>query len=259
LYLSIAESPSTRRWTRTLLADGTIPLRIHAFEFEFVFAVILLIDNYDSFVYNLARYLRLLGQRTMVVRNDAMSVEDISQLAPQAIVLSPGPGTPADAGCSVAVVEKLAGQVPILGVCLGHQAIAAAFGARIMEAAEPMHGRTSHVEHDGEGIFRGLPRPLEVCRYHSLIIEPSTLSDQLHVTAHCDNGLVMALQHRWWPIVGVQFHPEAILTQHGFALLANYLELARLAVPDVVPLAERELRRAAPRAWAAGSLTPVTF
>lgn len=190
--------------------------------------MILLIDNYDSFVHNLARYFQRLGQLTRVVRNDAIDAERAAAMRPAAIVLSPGPCSPSEAGCSVQVVRTLARQVPILGVCLGHQAIAAAFGGRIVRAPIPMHGRTSMISHSGSGIFEGLPQSLSVCRYHSLVAEKDTLPACLEMTARTADGIVMAVQHRELPVVGVQFHPEAILTEHGPKMLANFLRMAGL-------------------------------
>jgi anthranilate synthase/aminodeoxychorismate synthase-like glutamine amidotransferase len=188
--------------------------------------MILLIDNYDSFVYNLARYFRELGQETEVVRNDAISVEQIRQRRPRAVVLSPGPCTPAEAGVSVDVVRQLAGHIPILGVCLGHQAIAAALGARIVLAEEPVHGRTSIIHHLGTGLFSGIPDPLTATRYHSLVVDESTLPESLAVTARTADGSVMALAHQTEPIYGVQFHPESVMTESGHRLLSNFLDLA---------------------------------
>jgi anthranilate synthase component II len=204
--------------------------------------MILLIDNYDSFVHNLARYLQRLGQETLVVRNDATTVAEVRRLDPAAIVISPGPCTPAEAGCSVEIVQKL-GEIPILGVCLGHQAIAAAFGGRIVRAPEPRHGRTSTINHEGAGLFADLPSPMTVCRYHSLVVEPASLSGELCATAHTDDGVVMALEHEVLPIFGVQFHPEATLTSHGYQLLANFLTLAGCpATRDIAALAASENR-----------------
>lgn len=202
--------------------------------------MILLIDNYDSFVHNLARYFELLGQSTVVVRNDAIDVEGVRKMDPSAIVLSPGPCRPEDAGCSVALVRELHEQIPLLGVCLGHQAIAAALGGQIVRAGEPMHGRTSLVTHDGRGVFAGLSSPLTVCRYHALVVEPRGLPACLEVSAHTAGETIMAVRHRQLPLVGLQFHPESILTDDGYALLAGFLRIAGIEVPEIVPGIERE-------------------
>jgi anthranilate synthase/aminodeoxychorismate synthase-like glutamine amidotransferase len=202
--------------------------------------MILLIDNYDSFVHNLARYFELLGQSTVVVRNDAIDVDGVRKLDPAAIVLSPGPCTPEEAGCSLSLVRELHEQVPMLGVCLGHQTIAAALGGRIVRAGEPMHGRTSTVHHDGRGVFVGLSNPLTACRYHSLTVDASDLPPCLEVSAHTEDDVIMAVRHRQLPLVGVQFHPESILTGDGYALLANFLRIAGIEVPEVLPGIERE-------------------
>ncbi|MCL5676882.1 MAG: aminodeoxychorismate/anthranilate synthase component II [Firmicutes bacterium] len=185
--------------------------------------MILVIDNYDSFVYNLVQYLGVLGAETRVYRNDAIHLEDIAPMSPKAIVISPGPRSPKDAGISVPLVKRYAGFFPILGVCLGHQAIAEAYGAVLRRAVRPMHGKTSLVWHDGTGCLRGLESPLEVCRYHSLAVEESTLPDELLVTARSEDGEVMAVRHRWLPVEGVQFHPESIFTNRGMDILANFL------------------------------------
>jgi anthranilate synthase component II len=219
--------------------------------------VILLIDNYDSFVHNLARYFVRLGQETRVVRNDAVDCEAIARLAPAAIVLSPGPCTPAEAGCSLAVVREFAGQVPILGVCLGHQTIGAALGGRVVRAASPVHGRASEIEHDGRGLFGGLPNPLTVGRYHSLAVEESSLPSELEVTARTSDGIVMGIAHRTWPVVGVQFHPESILTDHGYEMLAGFLRLAGLSPGGRLPTIEEERPR--PRPASSLPNRPVTF
>ena len=205
--------------------------------------LILLIDNYDSFVHNLARYLQRLGQETHVVRNDATTASEVRRLSPAAIVLSPGPCTPTEAGCSVEIVRELRGEVPILGVCLGHQAIAAALGGEIVRASEPRHGRTSYIEHAGTHLFAALPSPLTVCRYHSLVVEETTLPAELKVTARTEDGAIMALQHATQPLFGVQFHPEAALTHAGYQLLANFLHLAGCRVnADVTALTASENR-----------------
>jgi anthranilate synthase component 2 len=202
--------------------------------------MILLIDNYDSFVYNLARYFERLGQSTHVVRNDAITVEEAKQLAPDAIVLSPGPCTPAEAGCCIELVQALHASTPMLGVCLGHQAIAAALGGRIVRARQPMHGRTSLVTHDGQDEFHRLPNPLTACRYHSLVVEEASLPECLEVTARSDDGEVMALRHGSLPVVGVQFHPESILTDHGYGLLGGFLRRAGLVLDGALPSADDE-------------------
>ncbi len=200
--------------------------------------MILLIDNYDSFVFNLARYLERLGQSTRVVRNTAIDVAAVRELGPQAVVLSPGPCTPKEAGCSVDVVRELVGEVPILGVCLGHQAIAEALGGRVVRAAEPVHGRTSKIFHNGRGVFAGLPNPIVGCRYHSLAVEESSLPACLEVAARTEDGTLMAIAHRQYPVVGLQFHPESILTETGYGLLAAFLRLAGLSVGGVPTLAD---------------------
>jgi anthranilate synthase component II len=196
--------------------------------------MILLIDNYDSFVHNLARYFRRLGQETQVVRNDALDADQAKRLGPRGIVISPGPCTPYEAGCSLDIVRRLGAETPILGVCLGHQAIAAALGGRVVRSSEPMHGRTSLVYHDGRGIFSGVPQPLRACRYHSLVVEESSLPPSLEVDARTENGIVMGLRHKVWPVVGLQFHPEAILTHGGYVLLGNFLRMAGIE-PSFVP------------------------
>jgi len=205
--------------------------------------MILLIDNYDSFVYNLARYFERLGQATHVVRNDAIEVGEIRQLDPAALVLSPGPCTPDEAGCSLEVVRQLHSSFPILGVCLGHQAIAMGLGGSIQLAAEPVHGRTSRVLHDGDGLFEGTPNPLVACRYHSLIVDPATLPGSLRPTSWTSDGVLMSLAHRRFPVFGVQFHPESILSESGFRLLGNFLQLAGLAVDRPVELPSELVER----------------
>lgn len=197
--------------------------------------MILLVDNYDSFVHNLARYFERLGQPTLVVRNDAIDADRVRQLAPGALVLSPGPCAPEQAGASLDLVRALHQELPILGVCLGHQTIAAALGGRIIRSPEPVHGRASEVFHDRRGVFAELPNPLRAGRYHSLVVDPATLPEVLEVTARTGDGLVMALCHRRLPLVGVQFHPESILTDHGYAMLAQFLKMAGLAMPDLPP------------------------
>ncbi len=185
---------------------------------------VVLIDNYDSFTHNLARYMREIGMDVDVVRNDARSLAEIEDLAPSHIVISPGPGTPERAGISLAAVRYFAGRRPLLGVCLGHQCIAEALGGRIVRADKVMHGKTSPVVHRGSGLFAGIPSPFRVTRYHSLIVERESLPADLEVTANSDDGVIMALVHRQLPVVGVQFHPEAVLTEHGHRLLKNFLD-----------------------------------
>jgi anthranilate synthase component 2 len=187
--------------------------------------VILLLDNYDSFTYNLAQYLGELGCLVEVHRNDRISVEQIAQRKPERIVISPGPGTPQEAGICVEMVQKLAGKIPILGVCLGHQAIGAAFGGKIIRAPKLFHGKTSAIRHDGSGVFRGLPNPFTATRYHSLIVERKSLPAELQVTAETDDDIIMGMQHRQYPLMGVQFHPESVLTDSGKQLLKNFLSL----------------------------------
>ncbi len=188
--------------------------------------MILVLDNYDSFVANIGRYLRTLGAATVEVRNDAISVDEVERLAPRALVISPGPGRPSEAGVSEALIRRFSGRVPILGVCLGHQAIGEAFGGRIVRAREPMHGRASPIDHDGDGLFAKLPRPMTVGRYHSLIVEVDDAPD-LIVTARSEAGEIMGLRHRVHPTHGVQFHPESVLTPQGAALFDNFLAIAR--------------------------------
>ncbi|MCF8496620.1 MAG: aminodeoxychorismate/anthranilate synthase component II [Alphaproteobacteria bacterium] len=188
--------------------------------------MLLVIDNYDSFVHNLARCLTLTGWDCDVVRNDAVTLEDVERLNPEAIVLSPGPCTPKEAGTCLSLIERFGPHTPLLGVCLGHQCIGEAYGGTTIRAAQPVHGRASEITHDGSGLFVGLPSPLAVGRYHSLITDlpPST---PLRVTARSDNGEIMALEHTTHPVHGVQFHPESILTPHGQAMLENFTAIAR--------------------------------
>jgi para-aminobenzoate synthetase component II len=194
-------------------------------EFEGAWGMILIIDNYDSFTYNLVQYLGELGAEMRVVRNDQTTVDEIQKELPTAIVISPGPKTPNEAGICLEVIDKLAGRVPILGVCLGHQAIGQAFGGKVIRAPQLMHGKISQVHHDGKTIFEGLPNPFEATRYHSLIVEREGLPPCLEISATSPDGLIMGLRHRHMKIEGVQFHPESILTQPGKQLLANFLKM----------------------------------
>jgi anthranilate synthase/aminodeoxychorismate synthase-like glutamine amidotransferase len=189
--------------------------------------MILMIDNYDSFTYNLVQYLGELGAELTVRRNDAITVEEVLALRPAGIVVSPGPGTPREAGVSAAVIRRLGERTPVLGVCLGHQAIGEVFGGVVERAPEPVHGKTARVRHDGRGVFAGLPNPFQATRYHSLVVRRADLPACLEVSAETDDGLVMGLRHRTWPVEGVQFHPESILTEAGHVLLRNFL--ARVA------------------------------
>jgi anthranilate synthase component II len=186
--------------------------------------MVLMIDNYDSFTYNLVQYLGELGADVTVVRNDAITLDEVEARQPERIVVSPGPCTPSEAGISVALIQRFAGRVPILGVCLGHQAIAQAFGGRVVRAQRVMHGKLSPVQHTGTGVFEGLPSPFQATRYHSLAIERDSLPAALEVTATAEDGEIMGVRHRTHALEGVQFHPEAILTEHGKRLLANFLQ-----------------------------------
>jgi anthranilate synthase component II len=185
--------------------------------------MILLIDNYDSFVYNLARYVRELGETPLVRRHDAIDLDQIITLNPSHIIISPGPCSPREAGISTEVVRRMGPKVPILGVCLGHQCIGAAYGGEIVRAALPMHGKTSPIYHSGTGLFSGLPSPFMATRYHSLVIAPASVPQSLQVTATSEDGEIMAVQHRLHPVYGVQFHPESVLTEHGYRLLDHFL------------------------------------
>ena len=185
--------------------------------------MLLMIDNYDSFTYNLVQYFGELGQNVKVFRNDAISLAQIAELAPDYLVISPGPCTPNEAGVSVPLIKAFSGKVPILGVCLGHQSIGQAFGGKIIRAKELMHGKTSMIHHLGVGVFKGLPNPFRATRYHSLVIERASLPDCLEITAWTDDGEIMGVRHRTLAVEGVQFHPESILSEHGHALLRNFL------------------------------------
>jgi anthranilate synthase component II len=187
--------------------------------------MLLMLDNYDSFTYNLVQYLQELGEEVEVHRNDKISVDEIAALAPRRIVISPGPCSPAEAGISVALIQRLSGAIPMLGVCLGHQSIGHAFGGKVVRAPQLMHGKTSLIHHDGSGVFKGLSNPFTATRYHSLIVARDGLPDCLRVTAWVEDGTIMGLEHRELPLWGVQFHPESILTVEGKRLLQNFLDL----------------------------------
>jgi len=188
--------------------------------------MLLMIDNYDSFTYNIVQYFGMLGEEVVVKRNDEIDLDGIAALRPERLVISPGPCTPNEAGISVAAIKKFAGKMPILGVCLGHQSIGAAFGATIVRAERIMHGKTSEVEHDGRDLFAGIKNPFIATRYHSLVIAPETLPAELKVTARaCDDQEIMGVRHTEYPIWGIQFHPESILTEAGMAILKNFLSL----------------------------------
>jgi len=192
--------------------------------------MLLLLDNYDSFTYNLYQYLSELGAEVEVYRNDEISVEQCLDMAPERVVISPGPCTPAEAGISIELVRAFAGHAPLLGVCLGHQCIGEAFGGRTGSAGEIMHGKTSMISHDGRGVFEGLPEPFEAIRYHSLAIEPDSVPDELEITARSESGVIMGVRHRSLAVEGVQFHPESIVTKCGHDLLANFLRMPAPAV-----------------------------
>jgi anthranilate synthase component 2 len=189
--------------------------------------MLLMIDNYDSFTYNLVQYFGQLGEEVRVIRNDKITVDEVATLQPARIVISPGPCSPDEAGISLDLIRRFSGKIPILGVCLGHQAIGAAFGGQVIRSPYLMHGKTSLIHHDAKGLFTGLANPFEATRYHSLVVERSTLPDSLQVTAWVEEGEIMGLKHREYPVYGVQFHPESILTQGGMDMLRNFLELTR--------------------------------
>jgi anthranilate synthase component 2 len=213
--------------------------------------MILLIDNYDSFVYNLARYVRELGEEPVVRRHDAITVDDILPMAPSHVIISPGPCSPAEAGISTEVVRSVGPSIPVLGVCLGHQCIGAAYGGEIVRAGRPMHGKTSRIHHQGTDLFTGLPSPFLASRYHSLVISPASVPADLMVTATSEDGEIMAVRHARHPVYGVQFHPESVLTEHGYRMLDHFLH--------GIPSAPRELPLAAdhapaPRPWESAPL-----
>jgi anthranilate synthase component II len=195
-------------------------------------ARVLVIDNYDSFVYNLVQELGELGAEPVVFRNDAIDVKGVRATRPDAVLISPGPGRPEEGGVSLAAITELAGEIPLLGVCLGHQCIGQVFGGRIVSAPHLMHGKTSEIHHDGQGIFAGLPDPFVATRYHSLVVDPDSVPKELIVTATSSDGVIMGLRHRELPVEGVQFHPESVLTASGPALLGNFLtQLTRATAP----------------------------
>ena len=201
--------------------------------------MILLIDNYDSFVYNLARYVRELGETPLVVRHDAVTVDAIAALAPTHIIISPGPCSPAEAGVSTDVVRRLGPTIPVLGVCLGHQCIGAAYGAAIVRARTPMHGKASRIQHDGRGLFAGLPNPLRAARYHSLVIARDAVPLELRVTATAEDGEIMGVEHVRHPVIGLQFHPESVLTDYGYWLLDRFLGGGRSRVAELPSRADQ--------------------
>ena len=188
--------------------------------------MLLMIDNYDSFTYNIVQYFGQLGEEVQVFRNDRITLDEIERLHPARLVISPGPCSPEEAGLSVAAIRRFAGKIPLLGVCLGHQSIGAAFGGRVVRSVTLMHGKTSPIHHDGQGLFAGLPNPFNATRYHSLIVERESLPDCLEITAWVENGEIMGLRHRSLPVWGVQFHPESILTEGGMDILRNFLDIS---------------------------------
>jgi len=192
--------------------------------------MIVMIDNYDSFTYNLVQYIEQMGFPVHVIRNDAVSIEELEKLNPAGVVISPGPGNPDSAGISLAAVKTFSGRIPILGVCLGHQTIGQAFGGQVVRAAEIVHGKMGTVHHAGQGVFRDLPSPFQATRYHSLVVERESLPDCLQVTAWLEDGTIMGLRHRDLPVEGVQFHPESIASEHGHKLLRNFLDDLKVAV-----------------------------
>lgn len=199
--------------------------------------MILIIDNYDSFVYNIDRYVQRLGQQTEVVRNDKISADEVLKRRYSAIIISPGPQTPDEAGNSLSIIQRCQG-IPILGVCLGHQAIGQAYGGKVKRAPRPIHGQTSWIQHSGSGIFADVPNPMQVARYHSLVVESESLPESLESIASCDPNLIMAIKHRDLPVWGVQFHPESIMTLGGFRLLANFLQISGHQVVEPIPVSD---------------------
>ncbi len=208
--------------------------------------MILVIDNYDSFVHNIVRYVRELGADCRIVRNDEVSVESIVVMTPSHLIISPGPCTPDDAGICVEVVRRLKGACPVLGICLGHQCIAQAYGAKVVRAAVPVHGKPSAIHHDGSGLFAGLPSPFRATRYHSLVVDDASVPAELRVTARAGDGEIMAVQHTRWQVHGLQFHPESVLTEHGYRLIHQFLSIgAHPQVPPVLPAGFPDPRGAA--------------
>jgi anthranilate synthase component 2 len=203
--------------------------------------MILLIDNYDSFVYNLARYVRELGEAPLVRRNDAMTADDILALAPSHVIISPGPCSPVEAGISTDVVRRVGPSIPVLGVCLGHQCIGAAYGGEIVRAGRPMHGKTSRIHHRGTDLFTGLPNPFLASRYHSLVISPASVPRELEVTATSEDGEIMAVKHATHPVYGVQFHPESVLTEYGYRMLDHFLHGVPAMPRELPPAADHAL------------------
>ena len=203
--------------------------------------MILLIDNYDSFVYNLARYVRELGGAPLVRRNDAMTADDILELAPSHVIISPGPCSPVEAGISTDVVRRVGPSIPVLGVCLGHQCIGAAYGGEIVRAGRPMHGKTSRIHHRGTDLFTGLPNPFLASRYHSLVISPASVPRELEVTATSEDGEIMGVKHATYPVYGVQFHPESVLTEHGYRMLDHFLHGVPAVLRELPPAADHAL------------------
>ena len=218
--------------------------------------MILLIDNYDSFVYNLARYVRELGETPLVRRHDALSVEEVVALAPTHIIISPGPCSPKEAGISTELIRRVGSTIPVLGVCLGHQCIGAAYGGEIVRAGAPMHGKVSRIHHTGEGLFAGLPTPFSATRYHSLVIAPASMPPGLRVTATSEDGEIMAVQHVEHPVHGLQFHPESVLTEHGYRLIDHFLHGVP-ATPRALPqAADGALTQLLPEASTLASAPP---
>lgn len=220
--------------------------------------MILLIDNFDSFSHNLARYFVRLGQVTRVVRNDAISIKEIARQRPDALVFSPGPRTPNEAGICMEIVREFGEETPMLGVCLGHQIIAAAYGANVRRSNEPMHGRTSLIYHTDDELFQNVPTPIQVARYHSLIVDKDSLGTKLRETAHSEDGTMMALRHTDRPIFGVQFHPESILSEFGYTILSNFLSICGLTSTGIGSI-ESEVRKRQPEPFANWPKRPITF